>query len=526
MRTARRVSQILFFALFVYLFLQASYPYESEIPSDLFLRASPLAAVITIVSSRAFVASVVIGLAILVLTIPFGRFFCGWICPLGTLLDFTDKLLSRPRKKVGQRDSLRFRSWKYALLTAVLLGSVFSIQFAGYFDPISIITRTFTTALYPWFAQSVLTVLGAASDIPWLSDPAYSLLDTLQQRVLPVSMPHFRGSFLIFLIFLGIVVLGRLQRRFWCRNLCPLGALLGLFARFRLTRRIVTDACIDCGLCQLHCRMNAVEDDFRTTLTSECIECQECAAICPTNAIHYTIGLPRAEADKRVDLSRRHFVESLVGGATAAVALNVGFTDRRSQGSAIRPPGALVEKEFLDRCIRCHECVRICSTTGACLQPSFLEAGLEAFWTPKADMRYGYCEYNCTLCSEVCPTGAIFPLDLQTKQKTRMGIAYFDHTRCIPWYRYEDCLVCEEHCPVPDKAIRFDVREVVTPRGEKKVVKFPYVVEELCIGCGICENKCPVEGIPGIFVTRAGEERFLADGTKVSSEGTDQTYGG
>jgi len=122
-------------------------------------------------------------------------------------------------------------------------------------------------------------------------------------------------------------------------------------------------------------------------------------------------------------------------------------------------------------------------------------------------MRTGYCEYNCTLCGAICPTGAISKLDLAAKQQNKMGTAYFDKSRCIPWYRLEDCLVCEEHCPLPEKAIRFDEREVRSPEGEMRTVKFPYVREDLCIGCGICENKCPVVGQAAIFVTTAGEER-------------------
>ncbi len=92
-----------------------------------------------------------------------------------------------------------------------------------------------------------------------------------------------------------------------------------------------------------------------------------------------------------------------------------------------------------------------------------------------------------------------------------MGLAFFDKSRCIPWYRHEDCLVCEEHCPTPDKAIKFDVREIVSHDGSTRVVKFPYVIEDLCIGCGICETKCPIIGNAGIFVTNAKEQRWGAE---------------
>ena len=133
-------------------------------------------------------------------------------------------------------------------------------------------------------------------------------------------------------------------------------------------------------------------------------------------------------------------------------------------------------------------------------------------WTPRVVARHGYCEYNCNLCGQVCPSGAIQPAQLEMKQKElRMGTAYFERNRCIPWYRNEDCLVCEEHCPLPEKAIKFDPRQVILPNGETRMVKFPYVDESLCIGCGICVTKCPVPGPGGIFLTNALEQRWATN---------------
>jgi formate hydrogenlyase subunit 6/NADH:ubiquinone oxidoreductase subunit I len=114
----------------------------------------------------------------------------------------------------------------------------------------------------------------------------------------------------------------------------------------------------------------------------------------------------------------------------------------------------------------------------------------------------GHCEYECNLCGQICPTGAIPPLSLAKKQATAMGLARFDENRCIPFVRAEDCVVCEEHCPTPDKAIQTE--EVVVASGPRKgeVVKRPYVVEDLCIGCGTCESVCPLAGPAAIRVER------------------------
>lgn len=174
----------------------------------------------------------------------------------------------------------------------------------------------------------------------------------------------------------------------------------------------------------------------------------------------------------------------------------------------IRPPGSLPEDEFLNRCIRCLECVRICASNGGCLQPDSIHNNVLELWTPVAIMRQGYCEYNCNLCGQVCPTEAILPLPLEQKKHTPMGLAYFDKNLCIPYAQNKDCIVCEEHCPTPDKAIKFEIKEVLLADGSIKMVKYPFVIKELCIGCGICEDKCPLPGAPGIFVNTDNEKRL------------------
>ncbi|GAG09508.1 unnamed protein product, partial [marine sediment metagenome] len=159
---------------------------------------------------------------------------------------------------------------------------------------------------------------------------------------------------------------------------------------------------------------------------------------------------------------------------------------------------------------RCEQCVRICQSNGACLRPDGIRSNLLELWAPVADMRKGYCEYSCNLCGQVCPTEAILPLTVEQKQKASMGLAYFNKDLCIPYARYEDCIVCEEHCPTPDKAIKIEQKETTLPDGTVKLVKYPYVIRELCIGCGICEYKCPLPGEAGIVTT--GEQALRPAG--------------
>ncbi|MCI0512649.1 4Fe-4S binding protein, partial [candidate division KSB1 bacterium] len=376
-----------------------------------------------------------------------------------------------------------------------------------YFDPIVVLTRTLTTTIFPIFTFLIDSILQAAMKISWLEEPVYELYDILQGQFLPITPHYFQYSALYLLIFIGILSLDLITQRFWCRNLCPLGALLGLFSKYRLWQRVVDSSCTNCGKCQRECKLNAIEDDFSTYNPVECVDCMNCVVNCPPDQIHFKFKWRVSPA--KVDLTKRQFIQSVAAGVMTVSVLKTGRLSRHEKGEAMRPPGSLEEAEFLDRCLRCHECTRICSTTGGCLQPAGLESGLEGIWTPISVPRTGYCEYNCNLCGQVCPTGAIRKLSIAEKQQMKMGTASFDKNRCIPWYRFENCLVCEEHCPVSDKAIKFEEKEIIRPTGEKVTVKFPYVREEKCVGCGICVTKCPLAGKAGIFVSNQGEIRSI-----------------
>ena len=504
MQTLRRISQLLFLALFFLLFLLATYPLTSRIPVDLFLRMDPLMGFSSAVAGRTFILKSLPAVLLLILAVLLGRFFCGWICPLGTTVDGFDNVI---RAKSVNREVPGLKWLKFGVLVFVLVAAVFSIQLAGYVDPIPLFTRTTVTFLYPLFALTTDGLTGFLMSFGFIEEAIFRVNASLRGVVLPIHMMAFSGSVLVALIFLGILSLGFLHRRFWCRNLCPLGALYGIFSKARWYRRRVSDACTECGLCRKNCRMDAIGPDFKTTDHIECISCMDCQKICPVDAIGF--GFVRKPTSTKLDFSRRRFLTAGAAGLLSVGVLKIGFSDPRKKGYVIRPPGAMAEPDFLGRCVRCGECVRVCSTAGAGLQHVGLDSGWEGIWTPILMPKTGYCEYNCNLCGQVCPTGAIRPLSLEEKQEMKIGTAHFDKTRCIPWYYGENCMVCEEHCPLPDKAIKFREERVITIDGRESTVLLPYVDETLCIGCGICVTRCPVEGERGIFLTNAGEQRWF-----------------
>ncbi len=501
----RRSVQLIFLGLFGLTVLQATYPFKPWIPPELFLWADPLTALVTQVAGRFFDPVLLIALLVLLSPFVFGRAFCGWICPLGTTIDISDRYLSK-KKNISTRN---YRPLKTIFLVIFLLLAVFGVQLSWFMDPLPILWRSFGVLGMAFFYLFINTILNGLYNINLFPGRILDIQDSLSTYFFPVSTPKFLMLLLPFLIISGILLLGKISRRFWCRNLCPLGALLGLISKFSPFQRIVdADACTSCTICRKKCKMDAIEDDFISTEKSECILCLDCQDDCRPGAIRYNFQKPLT-MQSPTDLSRRTFIGAGTVALFGSGLLTLNILNPRKTDRRIRPPGALKEDDFMERCIRCEECVRICATSGACLQMAFLETGLEGLMTPISKYRIGYCEFNCNLCSQICPTKAIQPLTLENKQKTKVGSAFFLKDRCIPWRFNENCLVCEEHCPLPEKAIKLSEEEYTDPEtGEKRMIAYPYIDTEICTGCGICENKCPLEGEAGIIVTREGEERF------------------
>jgi MauM/NapG family ferredoxin protein len=429
--------------------------------------------------------------------------FCGWVCPLGTL----NNIVGSFRKPRPDEWSKNWHRVKYYILIGILASSLFTLQPVGVMDPLSLLIRSFSLSIYPAFNAAVSAVFDTLystdpAGIASVSEPVY---DVLKKTVLAFTQPVYLQSVFIGLLFLAVLGLNLVEKRFWCKYLCPLGALLGLLSRFSLLKRSVSEGCTECGACARVCQGGASPDVKGQWKDAECYYCWNCDDVCPNNAVSF--GFSGRKVTPAMDLGRRRMFTSVFSGIAAVPLIRItplGTANARNP-VLLRPPGALEEKKFLARCVKCGECMKVCITNG--LQPTLLEAGLEGIWSPMLVPRIGYCEYRCTLCGQVCPTGAIKRLKLEEKAKVKIGLAMIDKGRCLPWAHGRPCIVCEEVCPTPKKAIWFEEAKVRDRSGKIVTMMQPRVDIELCIGCGICETKCPVLGRPAISVTNLGESR-------------------
>jgi ferredoxin len=451
-----------------------------------------------LIASRTFLIASLLALITVLLTLVFGRAWCGWICPLGTTLDVVS--LKRIRGK-RQPPSERWRNVKYVLLIAVLVAALFGNLTLLALDPLTLLFRSMTVVVLPALDQTISVAEGSLYQIPSMGDALTTFDAWIRPALLPSEPVYFNAVLLFGVIFIGVIMLNMFAPRFWCRYLCPLGGMLGLLSRVALFRRQVTEPCKGCLLCTQSCPTGTINPSKNyASDPAECTMCMECLEPCPRSLIQFTPGFSLAEGQD-YDPSRR---EALVTFGMTLAALALLRSDRLAKREPLfllRPPGAREVNDdvlSMSKCIRCSECIRACPTNA--LQPAAFEAGVQGFASPIIIARMGYCEYSCNLCGQVCPVQAIPPLSLDEKQQTAIGKAYIDQSRCIAWSDHLHCIVCEEMCPLPDKAIQLEEGEVWGPDNTTVSVQLPHVLRDRCIGCGLCEYKCPLNGEAAIRV--------------------------
>jgi len=485
----RVLVQAFFLGLFFFLAFVSTFGHLKGYPVSLFLELDPLVAIGTSTTTHSLYRGLLWALPIVLLTLVLGRFFCGWLCPFGTLHHFVGWLFGgrSPQQRIEGNRYRRVYALKYYLLIGVGAAAIFGTLQIGLLDPIATLYRSLTAAVWPGIDQAT----GA----------------------LFLRPPSFRLSWLIGFLLVFFLAINVASPRFFCRVLCPLGALLGVLARFswwRIDRS--PDKCTDCDLCLKACEGAA--DPHAHLRKAECYACMNCLDDCQYEALSFAF-LPQAAGEvAHPDLRRRHVVMATLTGllfyplSRASGELTTNFNK-----AVVRPPGSLAEPDFLARCTKCAQCLRVCPTN--VLQPALFEAGLEGFYTPVLNNRIGYCELNCVLCGQVCPTGAIERISLARKlglgeyrdRPVKIGTAFFDRGRCLPWAMDIPCVVCEEVCPTSPKAIFTRSTTVTTRDGETLTLKQPYVDVQRCTGCGICEYACPVKDFAAVRVTAIGETR-------------------
>lgn len=488
MRARRTLVQGLFLLVFVFGMLGFGHRLGVDL-ADPFFKSNPLIAVSLALGTRAVAGWMAWALVLMFATVLFGRFFCGWICPFGALHDLCGRFrrfcgIQKPPTPRGYHAA---QGLKFVLLSLVLGLSVGGVSLLGWLDPVSLTARASALIVDPF---RLVAGIGGSG----------------------VPVPVFRAGWVIGAWFVFLLGLNLLCPRFYCRMICPLGALLGLLAScapFRIRRSQAL--CIDCNRCLAVCP--GASDPQARLRKSECLVCRDCLAVCPKNALSYGLRPAAAPVDVLPDETRRRLLQ----GAGAALVAGVMFrlsarSDRLPGPGLIRPPGAGPERDFLARCLRCGRCMQACPTR--VIQPAVAESGAEGLWTPVMVNRIGYCQYDCIRCGQVCPTGALRNFSLAEKQgragevePIRLGLAVVDHGRCLAWGMHQPCMACRHACPLEPKAIEADGVDLQDEDGFAYVLERPRVRAERCIGCGRCTYHCPVGHLAAIRVSAMGETR-------------------
>ena len=445
--TVRRISQAFFLLLFLWFCVAATVgPQWWQLrgwPINWILSLDPLTALSTLLATGTLYAPLLWALPAVVLTAVLGRFFCGFACPLGTLNQLTGWLARRGKTREARearvRDNAhhRLQSFKYLLLAFFLACAALGSVQTGLLDPLPLLHRSINLTILP------------------LADAHFQALSDEPRA--------YESAWLLGAVLLAVIGLNLLRPRFFCRFLCPLGALFAVAGRFSPWRLGKAEAhkCGDCRLCEEYC-----EGGCRPSgeiISSECVLCMNCLKRCPAARMGFSTSPPAAGSLPMPAISRRGALAAVAAGALSAPLWRVGALGAADRNPAlIRPPGSLDEERFLERCIRCGQCMRACPSN--IIQPALLQAGVQGLWTPALNYRIGRsgCQPNCVACGNVCPTAAIRPLSLEEKHgvgefaqagPVRLGVAFVDRTRCLPWAMDRPCIVCQELCPVSPKAI-------------------------------------------------------------------------
>jgi len=489
LKKLRVVFSILYFLLILTLFIDFTDLIPEKLyDSVLFLQFIP--SLLTLVNVFAIAG---IGfLIIIILNILFGRVYCSFICPLGILQDIFSYISKKLRrlKKYRYTYIKPFRWLRYSFLGVFVIGLISGVTvLISFLDPYSIFGRIASGLIRPVVIEGNNLLASV-----------FQKFDIYTFYVVDLKPQHWQviivSTFFLLLILLFSVFKGRL----YCNTICPVGTLLGFFSRFSIFKiHINKNTCTSCKLCEKVCKAGCINIPEQNVEYDRCVNCFNCLTVCPVDSIQYTfekkkIKQKNTQPSEQNPNNRRQFFALLAlifaAGKTRSQDIEVHDTATfpAKRTVAVSPPGSDSIEHFNSACTACHLCVSACPTH--VLQPAFTDYGLIGFMQPVMDNHAGFCNFDCIKCGEVCPTGAIQLLDLETKRQTQIGIAQFVKQNCIVETEGTNCGACAEHCPT--KAVR------MVPYQGSLVI--PEVTDDICIGCGACEYACPTTPYKAIYV--------------------------
>jgi len=427
---------------------------------------------------------------LIVLTALFGRVYCSIICPLGILQDIISRIFRRGKKNKKRRwynYSKPHTVLRYGILAVCVGFLVFGIiSPLVWLDPYSNFGRISVNIFRP-------AAIGCNNILNWIAMKFndFSFYHITLHTVTSISLGIALFALLV------VTATSVLRGRLFCNSICPVGSLLGLVSRFSLFRISLNETkCTSCGLCEKACKSQCISSKEKNVDGSRCVVCFNCLKRCKSDGVKFRFAYGRKAivSTEQSGMTRRSFIAT--SGAMAAslplVPAIAKAAKKEVDGSKltpITPPGSVSLRHFTEKCTACHLCITHCPNQ--CLKPAGFNFGIEYAFKPQ--MSYyekAYCNYTCTICSEVCPNGAIRKITPEEKIVIQVGIAHFTKERCIVYRENTSCGACAEHCPV----------KAVEMRPYTGSLTIPFMTEELCIGCGGCESICPAEPLKAINI--------------------------
>jgi ferredoxin len=485
LKSIRVVVSLLFFLLLSILFLD----FGGVVPTSLTIVLVALQFVPSLTKTLALLSVTSLGLLFVVLlTLAFGRVYCSSLCPLGTLQDIVIRVARRNRRRRW------FRYKKQPVLLHYSLLAIAAIAFVGGSALLLNLLEPFSN--YGKILSSLVNPIVALGN----NGAAYVLGRFGLYSLPTIALRYVHMSALLFPVaFLGVVVyMSYNHGRLFCNSLCPAGALLAILSRVSLFRIVIDEkTCTECSLCEKVCKANCIQADTKRLDFSACVSCFNCIDVCPSVGLKYEGFWNTKVAAVKVDNGRRTFINAALTSVATALMPARGPKDTakvptlsfdESRKHAVAPPGAISVEHFSTFCTACHLCVSVCPTQ--VLYPAFLEYGVAGIFQPKMNYDASYCNYDCVLCTQICPSGAILPVDVDAKKLIQIGKASFVKEDCVVVAKKKDCAACSEHCPT--KAVK------MVPY-EKKLM-LPELDNDICVGCGACEHSCPTTPRKAIYV--------------------------